>query len=48
MQFNTPLSLQDKEIYHYFEKFHARNFFYQQVSLMHGGGITPNFYRFKI
>ena len=37
-----------KEIRHFFGKFQALNFYYQQVNKQHGGGVAPSFYRFKL
>ena len=37
-----------KEIVHFFEKFQALNFYYSQVNKLHGGGLAPSFYRFKL
>ena len=36
------------EALYFFAKFQALNFYYQQVSKQFGGGITPNFYRFRL
>ena len=37
-----------KEILHFFTKFQALNFYYQQVNKQHGGGVAPSFYRFRL
>jgi len=36
------------EALYFFARFQALNFYYQQVSKQLGGGITPNFYRFRL
>lgn len=41
-------SLVQKEILYFFEKFQTLNFYYQQVNKHLGGGVAPNFYRFKL
>jgi hypothetical protein len=42
------VSLPRKEIAYFFERFQALNFYYAQVNKLHGGGLAPSFYRFKL
>lgn len=41
-------SLIQKELLYFFERFQTLNFYYQQVNKHLGGGVAPNFYRFKL
>lgn len=41
-------TLAQAELYFYFEKFQALNFYYQQVNRLLGGGVAPSFYRFRL
>lgn len=44
----APLQEEDAEILHFYGKFQALNFYYAQVNRVHGGGVAPSFYRYRL